>query len=155
MAVSELSRVRGSVVPSMGDTWVDIAGRILPGLPVAEAVGRLQSWNLHVFMRAARGGAGQDDAPRGRGGGGIGHAAGRSDDAEGVCAGREARVGDRAGAGGLGRGVDTACLAAAYAQSLRSFDKDNGIAFNMLDQFPAKDHGFHLCFGRLDLADYF
>ena len=60
MAVSELSRVRGSVVPSMGDTWVDIAGRILPGLPVAEAVGRLQSWNLHVFMRAARGGAGQD-----------------------------------------------------------------------------------------------
>ena len=59
MAVSELSRVRGSVVPSMGDTWADIAGRVLPGLPVAEAVGRLQSWNLHVFMRAASLGKGQ------------------------------------------------------------------------------------------------
>ena len=55
MDVEELSRVRGSVVPSMGDTWADISGRALPGTPEAEAVAQLQSWNLHVFMRAARG----------------------------------------------------------------------------------------------------
>ncbi len=53
MAVSELSRVRASVVPSIGDTWADIAGRALPGTPEADAVSQLQSWNLHVFMRAA------------------------------------------------------------------------------------------------------
>ena len=60
MAVSELSRVRGSAVPSMTETWADLAGRVLPGTPEAEAVARLQSWNLHVYMRAARGGGGQD-----------------------------------------------------------------------------------------------
>ena len=60
MAVSELSRVRASVVPSIGDTWADIAGRALPGTPATEAVAQLQSWNLHVFMRAARAGGGQD-----------------------------------------------------------------------------------------------
>jgi hypothetical protein len=37
----------------VGDTWADLAGRELPGTPEAEAVSRLQSWNLHVFMRAA------------------------------------------------------------------------------------------------------
>ena len=47
--------MRGSVVPSTGDTWADLAGRALPGKPEAEAVGLLQSWNLHVYMRASRG----------------------------------------------------------------------------------------------------
>jgi hypothetical protein len=55
MDVEQLSRVRGSVVPSMDDTWADIAGRALPATPEAEAVGLLQSWNLHVFMRSSRG----------------------------------------------------------------------------------------------------
>lgn len=59
MDVEELSRVRGSVVPSMGDTWADMAARALPGTPEAEAVSKLQSWNLHVFMRAATGANGQ------------------------------------------------------------------------------------------------
>ena len=51
--VGELSRVRRSVLPSGGDTWADIARRELPQLAEAEAVGQLQSWNLHLFMRAA------------------------------------------------------------------------------------------------------
>ena len=60
MAVGELSRVRGSIVPSMTETWSDLAARALSGRPEAEAVPQLQSWNLHVFMRAARGAGGQD-----------------------------------------------------------------------------------------------
>ncbi len=56
MDVEELSRVRASVVPSMEDTWAGLAARALPGPPEAEAVAQLQSWNLHVFMRAARAG---------------------------------------------------------------------------------------------------
>jgi hypothetical protein len=60
MDVEELSRVRLSVVPSMGDTWAGLAGRALPGTPEAEAVAQLQSWNLHVFMRAARSLGGSD-----------------------------------------------------------------------------------------------
>jgi hypothetical protein len=53
MDVGELSRVRRSVAPVFGDTWADLAGRELSGAPEAEAVAQLQSWNLHVFMRAA------------------------------------------------------------------------------------------------------
>jgi hypothetical protein len=53
MAVAILSPTRRSVVPAGGDTWADIAARALPGTPQAEAVAQLQSWNLHVFMRAA------------------------------------------------------------------------------------------------------
>jgi hypothetical protein len=30
-----------------------VARRELPGTPEVEAVAQLQSWNLHVFMRAA------------------------------------------------------------------------------------------------------
>ncbi len=59
MNVAELSRVRRSIVPSPGDTWVEIARRELPDTPEAEAVSSLQSWNLHVFMRAATQMAGQ------------------------------------------------------------------------------------------------
>jgi len=53
MDVGELSRVRRWVAPLVGDTWADLARRELPGSPEAEAVAQLQSWNLHVFMRAA------------------------------------------------------------------------------------------------------
>lgn len=53
MNVEALSRVRASVIPAMEDSWADLAGRALPGTSQAEAVARLQSWNLHVFMRAA------------------------------------------------------------------------------------------------------
>ena len=50
--MGELSRVRRSVLPLEGDTWVEIAQRELPGVEEAQAVSSLQSWNLHVFMRA-------------------------------------------------------------------------------------------------------
>jgi hypothetical protein len=41
------------VEPVRGDTWADIARRELPGTAESDAIARLQSWNLHVFMRAA------------------------------------------------------------------------------------------------------
>ena len=44
----------------------------------------------------------------------------------------------------MDRGIHTAGLAAADPYGLCAFDQDNGIAFNMLDQFPAKDHGLQL-----------
>jgi len=46
-----LSTVRRSIFPQEGDTWETIAGRELTGQDTAAAVGALQSWNLHVFMR--------------------------------------------------------------------------------------------------------
>jgi hypothetical protein len=52
MQTSELSRVRRSILPKAGDTWQSIAKRELPGMAEADAVASLQSWNLHVFMRA-------------------------------------------------------------------------------------------------------
>jgi len=55
MPVKGLSRVRKSILPFEGDTWAAIAGRELPGISEDEAVSQLQSWNLHVFMRAAAG----------------------------------------------------------------------------------------------------
>jgi hypothetical protein len=51
----ELSAVRKSVLPQAGDTWATIARRELPGTAESDAVSMLQSWNLHVFMRAAGG----------------------------------------------------------------------------------------------------
>lgn len=53
MKTAELSRVRTSILPRPGDTWQTIAARELPGAPEADALASLQSWNLHVFMRAA------------------------------------------------------------------------------------------------------
>ena len=53
MTLEALSRVRKSVLPQPGDGWAEIAARELPDLPREEAVSKLQSWNLHVFMRAA------------------------------------------------------------------------------------------------------
>jgi hypothetical protein len=50
--VGELSRVRRSILPARGDGWNEIARRELPDVAEADAVARLQSWNLHVYMRA-------------------------------------------------------------------------------------------------------
>jgi hypothetical protein len=55
MAAAGLTRVRKSILPSEGDTWSAIAGRELSALAEEDAVSKLQSWNLHVFMRAAAG----------------------------------------------------------------------------------------------------
>lgn len=52
MNAVQLSRVRRSILPKADDTWVDIARRELPDLTEDEALSKLQSWNLHVFMRA-------------------------------------------------------------------------------------------------------
>lgn len=49
---SGLSPVRRSIVPEAGDDWAAIARRALPHLPEAEGVQALQSWNLHLFLRA-------------------------------------------------------------------------------------------------------
>ena len=53
MSAEELSAVRRSILPQDGDTWVSIAGRELSDIDTETAVGQLQSWNLHVFMRPA------------------------------------------------------------------------------------------------------
>ena len=54
-ATAQLSRVRKSILPQGGDTWETLAARELPAMATADAVAALQSWNLHVFMRAAGG----------------------------------------------------------------------------------------------------
>ncbi len=53
MPANELTIVRESTLPRPGDTWQSIAARCLPDVEEGEAVSKLQSWNLHVFMRAA------------------------------------------------------------------------------------------------------
>lgn len=53
MAATQLSTVRKSILPKAGDTWASIAKRELPDMDEAKAVAGLQSWNLHVFMRAS------------------------------------------------------------------------------------------------------
>ena len=52
MSITELSRVRKSILPSGDDTWASIARREFPDQSEDKAVADLQSWNLHVFMRA-------------------------------------------------------------------------------------------------------
>jgi hypothetical protein len=47
-----LTDVRKSILPLPGDSWATIAQRELSGEDGADAISRLQSWNLHVFMRA-------------------------------------------------------------------------------------------------------
>jgi hypothetical protein len=49
---AKLSVVRRSILPLPGDTWSSIAARELKSMSEAEGVASLQSWNLHVFMRA-------------------------------------------------------------------------------------------------------
>ena len=53
MSVAGLTQVRRSILPQGGDTWQSIAARMLPEMAEDEAVSNLQSWNLHVFMRAS------------------------------------------------------------------------------------------------------
>ena len=55
MAASPLPAARKFTRPQPGDTWERIASRELADTPVEEAVGMLQSWNFHVFMRPAMG----------------------------------------------------------------------------------------------------
>ena len=51
--MSELTEFRKSIYPGVEDTWESIARAEMPEFEVDEAVKRLQSWNLHVFMRKA------------------------------------------------------------------------------------------------------
>jgi len=44
--------VRKSIYPQSEDTWESIAARELSTKDQEEAVGALQSWNLHVYRRA-------------------------------------------------------------------------------------------------------
>ena len=53
MLATELSTMRESILPKGGDTWQSIAARCLSGTPEAEAVSKLQSWNVQVLMRAS------------------------------------------------------------------------------------------------------
>ena len=55
-----LPQARKFVRPTPDDDWASIAARELAGTPDEEAVGLLQSWNVHVFMRAAP----PEDSPR-------------------------------------------------------------------------------------------
>lgn len=48
-----LAPLRTFVRPLPGEDWEDLATRALPAIPGDEAVGLLQSWNFHVFMRPA------------------------------------------------------------------------------------------------------
>ncbi|MEE4348877.1 MAG: hypothetical protein V2J26_01480 [Pacificimonas sp.] len=52
MSEAGLATVRKSVLPQPGDDWAAIAARELPTVEEDQAVQQLQSWNLHVFMRA-------------------------------------------------------------------------------------------------------
>ena len=51
--MATLNQTRKSIFPDGQDTWESIAQRELPDMGSEEAVGILQSWNLHVFMRPA------------------------------------------------------------------------------------------------------
>ena len=51
--MADLAKIRKSIFPTSSDTWQSIAARALPGIESDDATGRLQSWNLHVFMRPA------------------------------------------------------------------------------------------------------
>ena len=52
-----LSIQRKSIYPAFGDNWQTIGRRELPEMASDDAVAALQSWNLHVFMRASSTGA--------------------------------------------------------------------------------------------------
>ncbi|HIG23253.1 MAG TPA: hypothetical protein EYG02_11430 [Henriciella marina] len=52
MSDTKLSVVRKSIRPQAGDSWATIADRELPKLKTEDGVSSLQSWNLHVYMRA-------------------------------------------------------------------------------------------------------
>jgi len=52
MSNARLKPVRRSILPQPEDTWQSIAKRELSEKPAEDGVSALQSWNLHVFMRA-------------------------------------------------------------------------------------------------------
>ena len=56
---THLSTQRKSIYPLAEDDWNSIAERELSDLS-SDAIGQLQSWNLHVFMRPAA----PKDSPR-------------------------------------------------------------------------------------------
>jgi len=60
--MATLNESRKSIFPESQDTWESIALRELPDVGSEEAIGILQSWNLHVYMRPA---AAQDSARSG------------------------------------------------------------------------------------------
>jgi hypothetical protein len=47
----ELSRQRGYTMLEVGEEWEALAARVLPDEPAPEAVQKLKSWNLHLFVR--------------------------------------------------------------------------------------------------------
>jgi hypothetical protein len=51
--MATLNETRKAIFPEGQDTWESIALRELPDMGSEGAVGILQSWNLHVFMRPA------------------------------------------------------------------------------------------------------
>ena len=51
MAEPSPSPARRSIFPVADDTRETIAARELADVPTEQAVGQLQSWNMHVFMR--------------------------------------------------------------------------------------------------------
>lgn len=53
MSSGILSQVRRSILPQPGDSWESIAVRELSAMDKDAAIASLQSWNLHVFMRAS------------------------------------------------------------------------------------------------------
>jgi hypothetical protein len=53
MSNQALAQVRKSVLPQSEDTWKTLAELHLSDIESEQAVGMLQSWNLHVFMRPA------------------------------------------------------------------------------------------------------
>ena len=60
LSTKPLSTQRKSIYPEADDTWESIAAREMPEIDPEQAMGSLQSWNLHVFMRPAA----PDDSPR-------------------------------------------------------------------------------------------
>ena len=52
MTDANLSVIRKFIRPQAGDSWATIAERELPKLQTEDGVASLQSWNLHVYMRA-------------------------------------------------------------------------------------------------------
>lgn len=48
-----LPQARKFVRPTAEDNWQSIAARELANTPSEDAIGMLQSWNFHVFMRPA------------------------------------------------------------------------------------------------------
>jgi hypothetical protein len=50
-----LSEQRTFIYPQPDDDWPSLAGRVLAGEPVDDAIALLKSWNLHLFARVPPG----------------------------------------------------------------------------------------------------